>query len=274
MTVKYSLSTLLALVSAAALAACDSDYAAQYKYPTTPAQEVPAGTLAKAKKKAEAPKAETPKAPAKTPAAAAAEAPPKAETAPEPEKTAAAAAPEAAEPVAAAEAPSAEAEESAPAASEAETAPEEETAKAADEAAAAAPSGGIDPAVMKKGEQSFALCMACHQANGMGLAGAFPPLVASEWVLGDPARPIAIVINGLMGEIEVKGKKYNNVMAGLGGALKDDQIAAVLTYVRNSWGNSAPAVDVELVKTIRAELAGTSMWNGGAAVTAFAEGRK
>ncbi|MEO1230532.1 MAG: cytochrome c [Myxococcota bacterium] len=266
MTTKYSVSTVVALLAAAALAGgCDSEYAAKYKYPTTPAKEVPAGTLPKKEKKA-------PVAVAKAKSAA----PKAAETKP--------AAPKAAETKPAAPKPAeAPAADKAPAAEPAEVAaaPEATEAAATEEAAAAeeAPAGGeavaaIDPATMKLGEQTYAVCMACHQATGLGLAGAFPPLVGSEWVLGDPARPIAIVINGLMGEIEVKGTKYNNVMAGLGGALKDEQIAAVLTYVRNSWGNSAPAVDVALVTAIREELKGTSMWNGGDAVTAFAEGRK
>ena len=270
MTTKYSVSTVVALMAAAALAGgCDSEYAAKYKYPTTPAKEVPAGTLPKKEKKAPAAvaKAAAPK-PAEPKAAAPKPAEPKAAEAPAAEPKAAEA--PAAEPKAA-EAPAAEAAEvaAAPETPEAAPAEAEEAAPAGGEAVAA-----IDPATMKLGEQTYAVCMACHQATGMGLAGAFPPLVGSEWVLGDPARPIAIVINGLMGEIEVKGTKYNNVMAGLGGALKDEQIAAVLTYVRNSWGNSASPVDVALVTAIREELKGTSMWNGGDAVTAFAEGRK
>lgn len=152
-----------------------------------------------------------------------------------------------------------------------------ETIEAAAESAVAPSTAeappAVSPALMKKGKKVFtANCVACHQLTGLGLAGAFPPLVASEWVLGDPARPVAIVLQGLMGEIEVKGKKYNNVMAGLGAILKDKDVAAVVTYVRNSWGNSASPVDEALVKKIRAKLKGKGMWKSPAEVTAFAAG--
>lgn len=154
----------------------------------------------------------------------------------------------------------------------AEAAPKEAKSAAQVEKApvAEAPKSEISPQLLAKGKKIFGIhCIACHQLNGQGLAGAFPPLVGSEWVLGPPERPIAIVLNGLMGEIEVKGQKWNSVMAPLGAVLKDDQIAAVLTYVRNAWGNSASEVDVKTVKKVRKAAKGKSMWNGGAAVNAF-----
>jgi cytochrome c oxidase cbb3-type subunit 2 len=103
------------------------------------------------------------------------------------------------------------------------------------------------------------MCFTCHQANGEGLAGQFPPLAGSDWVLGDKDRLIMISMYGLMGEIEVNGVKYNNVMAPPGippGSLTDEQIANVLTYIRNDWGNSASAVSPEEVATVRASLKG------------------
>jgi len=103
------------------------------------------------------------------------------------------------------------------------------------------------------------MCFTCHQANGEGLAGQFPPLAGSDWVLGDKDRLIKISMYGLMGEIEVNGVKYNNVMAPPGippGSLTDEQIASVLTYIRNDWGNSASAVSPEEVATVRASLKG------------------
>jgi cytochrome c oxidase cbb3-type subunit 2 len=103
------------------------------------------------------------------------------------------------------------------------------------------------------------MCFTCHQANGEGLAGQFPPLAGSDWVLGDKDRLIMISMYGLMGEIEVNGVKYNNVMAPPGippGSLTDEQIANVLTYIRNDWGNSASAVSPEEVATVRASLTG------------------
>ncbi|HEY0863376.1 MAG TPA: cytochrome c [Lacunisphaera sp.] len=98
-------------------------------------------------------------------------------------------------------------------------------------------------------------CIACHQANGMGVPGQYPPLAASEWVTGSEERIIRIVLHGLNGPITVEGKEYNNVMAPLG-SLKDDQIANVISYVRASWGNTAPEVSPETVAKVRAETAG------------------
>ena len=99
-------------------------------------------------------------------------------------------------------------------------------------------------------------CIACHQANGLGVPGQYPPLVASEWVTGSEERLVRIVLHGLNGPITVEGKEYNNVMAPLGGALKDEQIANVLSYVRASWGNTASEVSPETVGKVRADTAG------------------
>ena len=113
--------------------------------------------------------------------------------------------------------------------------------------------------VYMKAAAGGGMCYTCHQPNGEGLAGQFPPLAGSDWVLGDKERLIKISMYGLMGEIEVNGVKYNNVMAPPGippGSLTDDQIANVLTYIRNDWGNSASAVSAEEVATVRASLQG------------------
>jgi mono/diheme cytochrome c family protein len=102
-------------------------------------------------------------------------------------------------------------------------------------------------------------CIACHQANGLGVPGQYPPLVASEWVTGNEDRVIRIVLHGLNGPITVEGKEYNNVMAPLG-SLKDDQIANVISYVRASWGNTASEVTPEAVARVRAETAGRNTY--------------
>ena len=102
--------------------------------------------------------------------------------------------------------------------------------------------------IYRKQPQVVGMCFTCHQANGEGLAGQFPPLAGSDWVLGDKGRLIKISMYGLMGEIEVNGVKYNNVMAPPGippGSLTDEQIANVLTYIRNDWGNSTSAVSLK-----------------------------
>jgi len=118
----------------------------------------------------------------------------------------------------------------------------------------ASSSSGIDPEKMARGKEVYmrvGICFTCHQPNGEGLPPAFPPLAGSEWLDGDTDRQIKIVLKGLMGEIEVKGQPYNGVMTPLEALLKDDEIADVLTYVRNEWGNSGPEVSVDQVKAVR-----------------------
>ena len=99
------------------------------------------------------------------------------------------------------------------------------------------------------------VCIACHQANGLGVPSVYPPLAGSEWVIGNEERIISIVLHGLNGPIEVKGLTYANVMAPLGEVLKDEQIANVISYVRSEWGNAAGEVQPELVAKVRAATA-------------------
>jgi cytochrome c5 len=103
------------------------------------------------------------------------------------------------------------------------------------------------------GGQLFTLyCSACHGADGKGAAdGAFPPLAGSAWIKGDAKRPINIVLHGMEGPIDVLGKTYNLAMPPQGAALPDDQIAAILTFVRSSWGNAESAVTADEVKAVR-----------------------
>ncbi|MDX2246339.1 MAG: GDSL-type esterase/lipase family protein [Bacteroidia bacterium] len=113
-----------------------------------------------------------------------------------------------------------------------------------------------------KGEKIYAregFCTTCHQANGAGLeASGFPPLAGSKWVTGNEDRLIKLVLNGIMGPIEVNGKKYPGQvpMTPYKGMLNDDEMAAVLTYVRNSFGNKATPISPAKVKEIRAATAG------------------
>jgi len=104
-------------------------------------------------------------------------------------------------------------------------------------------------------------CATCHQLNGQGVPGQFPPLAGSEWVQGNEERIIRIVLHGLSGPLKVEGHDFNNVMAPLGAVLKDEQIANVLSYVRQEWGNKAPDVEPETVAKVRADTAGrTTNW--------------
>ena len=92
-------------------------------------------------------------------------------------------------------------------------------------------------------------CFACHQANGEGIANAFPPLAKSDYLNADVKRSIAIVLHGKTGEITVNGEKYNSVMTKQ--TLTDDEVADVLTYVYNSWGNNKTNVKVSTVQEVK-----------------------
>jgi mono/diheme cytochrome c family protein len=99
-------------------------------------------------------------------------------------------------------------------------------------------------------------CAACHQEDGHGNPSAFvPPLAGSDWVTPkDPGRIIRIVLNGLQGPITVNGKQWGQAaMVPWRDALNDEAVAAVLTYVRNDWGNKAPPIKPEEVKPVREE---------------------
>ncbi|GJM27373.1 MAG: cytochrome c [Cyclobacteriaceae bacterium] len=97
-------------------------------------------------------------------------------------------------------------------------------------------------------------CITCHQVDGKGLdASGFPPLAGTKWVLGNEERLIKIALNGLYGPITVLGKEYKGQvpMTPNKDLLEDEELAAVLTYVRNAFGNKASVITVEQVKTVR-----------------------
>ena len=100
------------------------------------------------------------------------------------------------------------------------------------------------------------LCSPCHQDSGLGAPNLAPPLAGSEWVTGPVSRLIRIPQTGLNGPITVNGKEWNQAMFAAGAGLEDKQLAQLLSYVRNSWGNSAPKVTADQVKKVRGELAG------------------
>ncbi len=114
--------------------------------------------------------------------------------------------------------------------------------------------GPIDPAQMELGKAQYLVCGACHGQNGEGGPIA-PPLAGSEWVTGPVSNLVRIQLRGLQGAITVAGKEYN--MPGGMAALSyqtDEQIAGVLTYIRNSFGNKASAVKPEQVTALRSEV--------------------
>jgi len=93
-------------------------------------------------------------------------------------------------------------------------------------------------------------CSVCHQESGQGLPNVFPPLAGSDFLKADHLRAIAIVLNGLNGPVTVNGTTYNSVMPPMS-QLNDDEIANILTYVTNSWGNSGAAMNSAQVKQTR-----------------------
>lgn len=95
------------------------------------------------------------------------------------------------------------------------------------------------------------LCMACHMNEGQGIASVFPPLAKSDYLMKDLDRSINVLIKGQQGEITVNGKKYKGAMPATG--LDDKDIADVLNYVRNSWGNKGDRVTTEQVAKVRAK---------------------
>lgn len=107
-------------------------------------------------------------------------------------------------------------------------------------------------------------CAACHQATGLGLPGVFPPLAGSEFVSGDSGRLARLVLRGLTGPVVVAGSSFNGAMPAWADQLKDGEVAAVLTYVRSHFGNSAAAVTVDAVARERAATASrTAPWTVG-----------
>lgn len=97
-------------------------------------------------------------------------------------------------------------------------------------------------------------CAVCHLPTGKGMPAMYPPLIETKWVSGDKSTLINVVLQGLKGEIEVKGETYNQVMTPYASILSDQEIAEVLTYVRSSFGNDYPAVTPAEVKAERDKL--------------------
>jgi mono/diheme cytochrome c family protein len=102
------------------------------------------------------------------------------------------------------------------------------------------------------------VCGLCHQPDGMGKPGQFPPLVGSEWVNGAPARLIRIPLLGINGNIKVKGQPWALSMPAMGASMSDEDLAAVLTYIRMTWGNTGTEITPAMVKAVRGQLGGRS----------------
>lgn len=121
--------------------------------------------------------------------------------------------------------------------------------------------GGAEQRPPVRGDVIYAnVCTPCHQANGLGIKGQYPPLARSEWLLANAEVPIHIVLNGLEGPLRVQGMSYNSKMPAHRDKLSVEEIAAVLTYARSSWGNSAPAVTTEMVQKVASHTSHGGPW--------------
>jgi mono/diheme cytochrome c family protein len=112
-------------------------------------------------------------------------------------------------------------------------------------------SGAVDD-IMKRGEAVYAdACLVCHQTDGSGVPMMFPPIKGSEIVAGNHEKLIKIVLNGMSGPVEIKGDKYDSEMPPQRDNLSDKQIADLLTYIRNSFGNKGDTIKEDEVAVIR-----------------------
>ena len=112
-----------------------------------------------------------------------------------------------------------------------------------------------DAETMKLGQAVYArTCLACHQPTGMGLPPVFPPLAGSEWIAKGASIAVRNIVNGMQGPVTVKGVTYNSMMPPVAG-VSDKDIADVVTYVNNSFGNSGPIVTEAEVTAIKKKYA-------------------
>lgn len=127
----------------------------------------------------------------------------------------------------------------------------------ADKLEAFQPKSGAAAAAAQGKRVYEAVCGICHGVDGMGKPGQAPPLAGSEWVTAKGVNRLAhIPLEGLNGTLTVEGKEWNLNMAAMGAALSDSDLAAVLTYMRASWGNKAGEVTPDDIKKIRAAIGG------------------
>jgi hypothetical protein len=138
---------------------------------------------------------------------------------------------------------------------------------AAAKAAASGPKELTPEQILASGKRLYQTCAACHQATGLGVAGVYPPLAASEWVTGSEERLIRVLLHGLNGPIQVKGNPYNGAMpafgkvSGGGYNWSEEKIAHVLSYIRHDWGNNAEFITKEKVtEVLKAESARAKPW--------------
>ncbi|MCC5935251.1 MAG: cytochrome c [Candidatus Cyclonatronum sp.] len=110
----------------------------------------------------------------------------------------------------------------------------------------------IEVDLIAEGQRIYGrVCQACHQANGQGIAGVFPTLAGTEWVVEQPDKSVLMILNGLQGELVRERATYNGVMPPFARQLDDFEIAAVVSYIRNAFGNEGSEIDPDRVARIR-----------------------
>jgi mono/diheme cytochrome c family protein len=144
--------------------------------------------------------------------------------------------------------------------------------KTIDEVEAYQPKSG-EAQFFAQGLRAYSLtCATCHGDNGMGKPGQAPPLAGSEWVNANSFKRVEEIPQlGLTGDLHVQGQDWNLTMAAMGGQLSDSDLAAVLTYIRKSWGNKGGPVTEDDIKAMRAAIAGHPPINGEAGLNAIKE---
>ncbi|MGA2030244.1 MAG: cytochrome c [Verrucomicrobiota bacterium] len=117
------------------------------------------------------------------------------------------------------------------------------------------PKSGAE-AMLAEGKKTYEMiCGVCHGVDGLGKPGQAPPLAGSEWVNAKAINRLAhIPLTGVTGDIQVEGKDWNMSMAAMGAALSDADLAAVLSYIRSSWGNKGDTVTADQIKALRAKM--------------------
>ncbi|QYM79805.1 cytochrome c [Horticoccus luteus] len=125
----------------------------------------------------------------------------------------------------------------------------------------------VDPLVLGR-RQFDSACVTCHQATGLGIPGVYPPLAGSEWVDGSEERVISIVLHGLKGKVHVKGAEFGAAVMpafgqvpGSGYNWSDEKIAAVLTFIRQEWGNKAGPITAAKVAELRTKEGSRGEWS-------------
>lgn len=138
--------------------------------------------------------------------------------------------------------------------------------------------GGLDPKTLHEPANWIAAgkalygnnCASCHQATGQGVPGTYPPLAGSEFVVKGEKRPIAILLHGLGGPLTVNGKAYNGQMPPQG-AKSATELAQLLSYIRNEWGNKASVIYEDQIAAMKKELPSRSIYTA-AEILAIGEG--